>query len=259
MDGPWLHRYSVVLAACSLLLVITGTSVSDNEERPLYFLGQGHVIAAAVVGVLTIGLVFWLSRVEKRAGLRRLGWIILAAVVIESLLGLPPAPLPPAVRVAHAFIAQLFFVATVAIAVLTSRGWKRSPAPADRAPLHWLGMIAPVAVLAQVALGLAFRHGVMEVIPHLLGAFVIVFLVLGLTLPAIYRPEHSSLRPAAQVLLIVLSVQVFLGMALFTMASMDIDPLVTILLNVTHAAAGALTLAGTVVMSLLVRRAASAP
>jgi heme A synthase len=253
MHSRWLHRYSVVLAACSLWLIITGASVSGNAERPLYFLGQGHVISGAIVGVLTIGLVVWLGRVEKRTGLRRLGWVVLGAVIAESLLGLQTAPQPPAVRVAHAFLAQLFFTATVAIAVLTSGGWRRSPESIDRLPLRWLGMIAPAAVLAQVTLGLAFRHGVMEVIPHLLGAFVIVFLVLGLTLPAIYRPEYSSLRPAAQALLIVLSVQVFLGMALFTMAPMDIDPMVTILLTVVHAATGALTLAGTVVMSLLVR------
>jgi hypothetical protein len=98
----------------------------------------------------------------------------------------------------------------------------------------------------------------MEVIPHLLGAFVIAFLVLGMTLPAIYGPETSPLRPPAQVLLVALSVQVFLGMALFTMASMDIDPLVTILLNVAHAATGAVTLAATVVMTLLIRRVSAA-
>jgi heme a synthase len=254
MDNPWLHRLAVVLAACSLLLVVTGASVSDNEERPLYSLGQGHAIVGAIVGVLTIGLVVWLSKVEKRAGLRRLGWIVLAAIVVESLLGLQAAPQPPAVRVAHAVLAQLFFVATVAMAVFTSQGWRRKPEPIDRPPLRWVGKIAPFAVLTQVALGLAFRHGIMEVIPHLLGAFVIAFLVLGLTLPAIYGPEHSPLRPAAQVLLVILSVQVSLGMALFTIASMDIDPMVTILLNVAHAATGALTLAATVVMTLLIRR-----
>jgi heme A synthase len=258
MDNAWLHRYAILLAACSLLLVITGASVSGNAERPLYSLGQSHAIIGAAVGVLTIGLVIWLARVEKRTGLRRLGWAVLSAVVVESLLGLQAAPLPPAVRIAHAFLAQLFFAATVAIAVLTSGGWKRSPEPVGRVPMRWLTKLAPAAVLAQVALGLAFRHGVLDVMPHLLGAFVIAFFVLGLTLPAIYSSELSPLRPPAQVLLIILSVQVFLGLALFTMAPMDIDPAVTIVLTVVHAATGALTLAATVVMSLLIQRASAA-
>jgi heme A synthase len=257
MGNPWLHRVAVVLAACSLLLVITGASVSGNEDRPLYSLGQSHTIVAAAAGLLAIGLAIWLSRVEKRAGLRRLGWAVPGAVLVESLLGLQPVPQPPAVRIAHAFLAQLFFAATVAIAVFTSRGWRRSPEPIDRAALRWLGKIAPVAVLAQIALGLAFRHGVMEVMPHLSGAFVIAFLVLGLTLPVIYGPEQSPLRLPAQVLLVVLSVQVFLGLALFTMAPMDIDPMVTILLTVVHAATGALTLAATVVMTLFIWRASA--
>jgi hypothetical protein len=119
--------------------------------------------------------------------------------------------------------------------------------------------IVPVVVLAQVGLGTLFRHGAMEVMPHLLGAFITAFFILGLALPVIYRPEHTSLRLAAQVYLVIASAQVFLGLALFAMQFMDTDPTVIILLMTIHAATGALTLAATVVMAVLIGRSVCAP
>jgi len=104
-------------------------------------------------------------------------------------------------------------------------------------------------------LGLAFRHGLMGVGPHIAGAFVVVFFILGLTLPAIYGAEHSPLAPTAKTLLAIASVQVFLGLGLFTIRGMDeIDPAVVIVVTMVHAATGALTLSATVAMALLVLR-----
>ena len=90
--------------------------------------------------------------------------------------------------------------------------------------------------------------------PHLLGALVVVFFILGLALAVIYRPEYVCLHHAGKVLLAVASVQVFVGLGLFSMTSMDVDPLVTIVATVVHATTGALTLAATVAMAILVLR-----
>jgi hypothetical protein len=49
-------------------------------------------------------------------------------------------------------------------------------------------------------------------------------------------------------------VQVFLGLALFSMESMDVDPSSVILMTILHATTGALTLAATVLMAGLIRR-----
>ena len=255
MAGPWLHRCAVVLGAVSLVSVFTGTAVTSNEERPYYALGQSHWWLGLAAGVLTIALTLGLGAARERVWLRRLSWSALGAVVFQAVLGLQPLPQAPAVRVAHAMMAQLFFSAAAVMAVSTGRRWRE---PAKRVQgTGWLwGMAhgAPVAVLAQVALGTLFRHGAMGVGPHLIGAFGIAFFILGVTMAVIYRPEHGALHAAARALLTVAGVQVFVGMALFSMQSMDLDPGVVILTTMIHGATGAMTLAATVVMAVLVRR-----
>jgi hypothetical protein len=114
-------------------------------------------------------------------------------------------------------------------------------------------------VLVQVSLGVAFRHGVMGVGLHILGAFVAALLVLGVSMLLINRPEHGALHAAAKLLLIVASAQVFLGLALFSIGPLDIDPLAVILVTMVHTAAGGLTLALTVVVALRVLRNVHAP
>jgi hypothetical protein len=112
----------------------------------------------------------------------------------------------------------------------------------------------PVVVLAQVALGTLFRHGAVSVGPHLIGAFVVAMVMLGLALPIIYGPESNPLRPMARLVLTVASVQVLLGLALFSIQLMDVDPQVIILVTMIHAATGALTLTATVMMAVEMHR-----
>ena len=109
-------------------------------------------------------------------------------------------------------------------------------------------------VFAQVALGTLFRHGALEVGPHLIGAFVFAGFVLGLALSAIYGSELASVRRAGRVFLAIASTQAFLGMALFSLQIMDVDPAVVIVMTMLHSATGALTLAATILMTLLIRR-----
>src|ERR1700693_4325122 len=103
MERFWLHRYAVLLAVCTLFLVIAGASVTSKEaglsvpDWPLSY-GQvipemtggvlfetGHRMIATVVGILTIILAIWIASSEKgkakRGWMRRLGWIALSLVV----------------------------------------------------------------------------------------------------------------------------------------------------------------------------------
>jgi heme A synthase len=260
MESTRLHRCAILLAAVAFLSVFTGTAVSSNEERPFYSVGQSHIWLGAAIAVLTIGLVIWIHAAEELRRLRLLGRTLLAAMAVQVFLGLQPLPQPPAIRIAHAFIGQLFFTVTGVIAVYTSGGWERKPERVEGASWLWfLAMITPAVVLAQVALGTLFRHGALGLALHLLGAFLVAMFISAMALPVIYGSEDSPLRRPAQVFLTIASVQVFLGFALFTMGSMDIDPQVMILMTMIHAAMGALTLSATVIMALLIRRHICAP
>jgi hypothetical protein len=98
----------------------------------------------------------------------------------------------------------------------------------------------------------AFRHGIMDVTLHFLGALVVAIFVVALALSVLYRSGHEPLRPFGVTLLIVTALQVFLGLGLFSMGSPDVDPSAVIVVTIVHAATAALTLAATVVMVVLV-------
>src|SRR5262245_17221784 len=75
------------------------------------FYEHGHRLIATTVGMLTIGLVVFLWRVELRQWVRRLGWVALAAVITQGLLGGLTVIflLPDPISISHAGLAQIFF------------------------------------------------------------------------------------------------------------------------------------------------------
>ncbi len=181
----WLHRYTVLLAACTLVLVTagglvtsTGSGLSVPDWPTTYgynmftfpvrsWVGgilyeHGHRLIASTVGFLTIGLAVWVWRRDPRRWMRWLGLGALAAVSVQGVLGgvtvlsLLPAP----VSIAHAGLAQLFFALTVALALFTSRGWlKAAPAPSrDDGRLQRLAVATAGVVYVQILLGATVRH-----------------------------------------------------------------------------------------------------
>src|SRR5256884_7045930 len=99
MHNVWLHRYTVVVAMCTLLLVVAGGLVTSRDaglsvpDWPLSY-GQlmppmeggilyehGHRMVATTVGLLTIVSTVWIFRAERRIWMRWLGVIALVAVI----------------------------------------------------------------------------------------------------------------------------------------------------------------------------------
>ncbi|MGA3187190.1 MAG: COX15/CtaA family protein, partial [Bryobacteraceae bacterium] len=181
MERFWLHRYAVLLAVCTLFLVVAGASVTSKEaglsvpDWPLsygqvmpqmtggVFFEHGHRMVATAVGFMTIILAIWLALVETRSWMKKLGFAALAAVIVQGLLGglTVKLMLPPAVSISHACLAQLFFSTTVAIALFTSKNWLQGPEIVEDhgwPSLRSLAIVTPAMVLIQIALGAAFRH-----------------------------------------------------------------------------------------------------
>jgi len=279
MQTSWLHRYAILVAVCTLLLVLAGASVTSKEaglsvpDWPLSY-GQvipdmtggvlfetGHRDIAGVVGILTIILAIWISRVEKRPWMRRLGWVAVSLVVAQALLGGATVLMlqPPPVSIAHACLAQLFFSVTVAIAVFTSRKCQEGPAPVEDygwPSLRSLAIVTPILILLQIALGAGFRHRAFGLLPHVVGAMIVPLVILLVGVFALHQfPKHRSLRPAAVALLSITGVQVFLGVIAYIARINAAEyPLAMVLTTVTHVATGGLTLAASVVLAIQIRR-----
>src|SRR3954464_2896818 len=166
MHNVWLHRYTVVVAICTLFLVVAGGLVTSNDaglsvpDWPLsygklmppmeggIFFEHGHRMVATTVGLLTVILAIWVWRSDQRRWMRRLGFIALAAVIAQGLLGGMTVifMLPKPVSISHACLAQLFFSTTVWIALFTSAAWRRAePMVEDSGSpsLRALGLAAP--------------------------------------------------------------------------------------------------------------------
>jgi cytochrome c oxidase assembly protein subunit 15 len=276
---PWLHRYAVLLAAFTLFLVVAGASVTSNQaglsvpDWPLSY-GQlmpqmtggvlfehGHRMIATFVGILTIGLLIFLSKVETRSWMRKLGWAALGAVILQGLLGglTVLLLLPPPVSVAHACLAQLFFATTVSIALFTSKQWLRGPQIVEdygKPSLRSLAVVTPALILGQIALGAAFRHGAMGVLPHVFGAMIVALAILMVSAFVLHQfPEHHALRSAAVGLLTIGLVQVILGLAAYyTRSNAAEQPAAMVVTTVIHVAVGALTLAASIVLAIQIRR-----
>ena len=282
MNNIWLHRYSILLAVCTLLLVVAGASVTSNDaglsvpDWPLsfgkvmpemkggVFYEHGHRMVATTVGLLTIGLVIWIWSVEQRRWLKRLSLAALGAVVVQGVLGGMTVlyKLPPAISVSHACLAQLFFSTTVAIALFTSPYWRRGAqeVPDSGWPsLRSLVVVTAAVVLGQLALGAAYRHKALDIIPHIIGALVVLAVVTTVAVITITQHSaHRGLKGAAKGLMHITFLQLVLGVAAYLTrinTSEGAGPSAALVVStVIHVAVGALVMAASVVLAIQVFR-----
>ena len=260
MKNPWLHRLAILLAVCTLLLIIDGAMVSPGTQ-PTPAATSAHRDAATAVSLLALGVVLWLIFKDPRPRARLLGWLTLAIAVLQDSVGHAAvlSALPVTAGISHALMAPLFFAAVVAIAVVTSGAWFRGAElvfdygwPSMRS----LAILTPVLVLLQIFLGAAFRQKALTLLPHVLGAMFVALVILLESIFVLQQfPAHRALRPAAKTLLGVAFGQVFLGIAALIMKSMAEDTEPAVIFTVAaHVTGGAVTLATTIVLSILIRR-----
>ena len=123
---------------------------------------HSHRLIASTVGFLILVLAVWLWRAEPRAWVRRLGYLALAAVVTQGILGGITVLwyLPDPISIAHASLAQIVFCLTTAIALFTSRGWQQgfSTLTPDDGVLRKLTVATTAWIYAQILIGATMRH-----------------------------------------------------------------------------------------------------
>jgi cytochrome c oxidase assembly protein subunit 15 len=280
--NPPLHWYSMFTAVCTFLLLVAGALVTSNDAGlsvpdwptsygsffpPMVggiFYEHGHRMVATFVGLLTIGLAVWLWRADSRRWMRWLGLTALVAVIAQGLLGALTVKflLPPPVSVAHAGLAQSFFCLTVALALFTSGWWQSEFVPQpdlDSPRLKTLTVATVAATFLQLLLGAAFRHNAFGIVPHLIGAAVVLALVIIAGSAARRRfPESPPLRRVVIALHSLVGTQILLGGAAWwsRLATRDAPQLQSemIWLTVVHTVLGALVLAASVLLALVVWR-----
>ena len=292
----FLHAFAVFVAGATLVLIAAGGLVTSTESGlsvpdwpttyghnmftfPLSKMVGGirfehtHRLIASAVGMLTIVLAVWLGRREERRWVRRLGYLALATVVAQGVLGgitvlyLLPTP----ISVAHGCLAQIFFGLVVTIAVVTSPRWREAPPASVRAAFRRVavsrvGAAAAAAVFLQLLIGAVMRHtksglaipdfplSLGRVIPpldafpvaiafaHRLGALLVAGLVIWSAVLA-FRSGRPGLRKAAIGLAALVVVQVALG-------AMTVLSGKSVAITTAHVATGALLLGSTVALGV---------
>ncbi len=186
MKQTWIHRFAFFTSCITFPLIFVGGLVKSHEAGlsvpdwpttygynmftfPFHmmvgniFYEHGHRYYASIVGFLILILAIWLWRNEPRQWVKKLGWITLAAVSIQGILGGVTVKmlLPWYISTAHAALAQITFCLTVALSIVTSKWWsddriRTSDENSNR--LRILTFITVGAIFVQLLLGAIMRH-----------------------------------------------------------------------------------------------------
>ena len=273
------YRFAVLTAGCTVLLLMAGALVTNNDAGdsvPDWPLAYGrlippliggirfeytHRVVAGIVAILTLILAIWLTFAKVRPLAKVLGWIALLLVLAQAGLGaLRVYEVHPMLSAtAHATLAQIFFITVVGLALYLSPWWEKDlPRLQDtKSPsLRALTTLTTLAILAQLILGAAFRHGAFGIDPHLVGAGVVTVMVVWAGRAAKKRfRENRDLRRATIFLHSFFGLQILLGFAAWyavrVIAPESPQPtLAFVTLTVAHVLGGALTLAASVIFTL---------
>ena len=284
-----LYRFSMLTVLAVVVLLLAGAAVKSTEsglavpDWPLSF-GQvmppmeggvfyehGHRMIAAAVGVLTIVLALWFWIRDPRPAIRRLGWIALAVVIVQGVLGGVTVllKLPTAVSAAHACLAQAYFGVVVFLALSVSRGWNTSPPLRNdiNTALPTIAAATTLAIYLQLVIGAVVRHlNAALVIPdfplafgrlvppvftpeiavhyaHRIGALVVAVLAAATAISAFrLRVDRSDFRTPAWILAALTVVQATLGAAI-VLSQRHVHP------TTIHVVVGALLLAASLVLT----------
>jgi heme A synthase len=286
----WLYRWAVATVVATAVLLLIGAVVTTfrvgmadpiwptapwhllliswDEPKTGFLIEHTHRAVGYLVGcfVIVLALGLWLERTPR--WLKALGAAALGCVIVQGLLGgfrvFLNAWLGPNLAAVHGLFAQVVFSLLVSLAVLTSPRFAARALPREDAhALRWIAGALVLCTLAQLAWGVLLRHlhGPFPPRAHLLTAFAVVGLAAWLAAAAAARPTAWQLLRGPLVFLgCCLMLQVALGVEAWmskpAITEPDYDPLTIsqAILRTGHVLLGAVILATTVSLTLLVWR-----
>jgi cytochrome c oxidase assembly protein subunit 15 len=182
----WLNRFAWLLCVATLFLICSGGMVTSKgvglavPDWPTtfgynmflfpvsrwiggIFFEHTHRLIASAVGFMTIILAVWLRLAEDRQRVRNLGYLALAAVILQGLLGgLRVTMLKDEIGIFHACLAQAFLGLLVIIAIVTTSFWQSlSNQDVDLTRMRAIKSLAvftTIVIYVQLTLGATMRH-----------------------------------------------------------------------------------------------------
>jgi hypothetical protein len=231
-------------AAFALLAIASGavvtsfvTSFATSDHRSLTAIHAAFGIAAVVLVCSSA----FINHSENRSA----ALVALAFGVIECLL----QGQTPATAIIHACLAPVLFSICVAGAIMPDSSAGNNE---GHSTFRLVVRASPALVLLQIALGAAYRHKAIGVMPHMAGATLVAGFLLTVCILVLHRlPQSSLLRRAAGALLGIVLLQVSLGIAVFVMRLLDLETTPAFLpAAVAHVVVGSLTLAASLVLAI---------
>lgn len=246
-NSRWPHRWAWVLACATFPLIWVGGLVtttgagmafkdwltSDGHFMLFYpwldsegdkFIEHGHRLLGATTGFLAILLVLVCWKSEVRNWVRKYSLVILAAVILQGLLGGMRIIFDErTIALIHGCTGPAFFALCVGMVVVTSRWWQAAPqieaTPGAKKFLR-LAMLTTLLAYMQLVAGAVVRHSPrllsdsaaiifqVAVYFHLMLAAAIVVHTLMLT----WQSQRNSIeRGRCWILTGLICVQILLG------------------------------------------------
>jgi heme a synthase len=282
---PGIHKFSIFVVGWATLLLTAGALVTSKDAAlsvadwptsfgtwfpPLRFLTGGalyehsHRVIAFILGVFITILAALLWKKEERPWLRALGFIALAGVIVQGILGgltvlkLLHYWLP----VMHACTAEIMFAILVSIAFFTSHWWMENlPQYEDQGspPIHSIVTLNAAVIFLQVLAGAGFRHQYISVKSHVIGSVLVLVMVIW-TATALRR-RFAQVREISRVRVMlhtIVGIQIVLGIgSLWSRIATASDPQpmpVMVAFTVVHTVVGAILFATSIIAVLLCYR-----
>jgi len=246
----WPHRLAMLTACATFPLIWVGGMVTTHEagmavpdwpntygynlflypwQAWLYgpfdvFIEHGHRLLGSAVGLLTLLMAVGLWRGDRRKLVARLGWVALAAVIVQGSLGGARVLLNErTLAMVHGSFGPAFFCLVVGLTIVTAPRWQSAePATTSAATgrVRRLALMTTLLAYAQLLVGANLRHLSLTAAPgagralawfHVGLAAVLVSHAVLLAVAAGKSVVPGLVRRPAWLLMALLAVQPVLG------------------------------------------------